>query len=74
MEPEQKPKGIYCCSFCGKNNKEANILVSGPRVYICDRCIELCVNIIRDDHPDFCKKDWVAGQPYDVKKETPNEP
>jgi len=43
------------CSFCGKGEKEVKKLIAGPRVYICDECIELCVDIVRDEvDDDFC--------------------
>ena len=34
------------CSFCGKSQKQVIKLIAGPGVYICDECIELCVEII----------------------------
>ena len=36
------------CSFCGKTQAESNKLVSGPSVHICDECVDLCADIIRD--------------------------
>ena len=35
-----------CCSFCGKPQEEAEKIVAGPGVCICDECIDLCVNIL----------------------------
>lgn len=40
---------ILYCSFCGKSQHEVRKLVAGPAVYMCDECIELCVDIIYDD-------------------------
>ena len=37
------------CSFCGKNQNEVNKLIAGPSVFICDECVELCMEIIRDE-------------------------
>ncbi len=37
-----------CCSFCGKPQSQVRQLISGPDVYICDECIELCADIVRD--------------------------
>ena len=37
------------CSFCGKNQKQVRKLIAGPRVYICDECIELCNEIIEEE-------------------------
>jgi ATP-dependent Clp protease ATP-binding subunit ClpX len=41
------------CSFCGKSQDQVRRLVAGPSVYICDECIELCSDIIRDDFEDL---------------------
>jgi len=41
-----KPTNLTLCSFCGKSHAEVNRLISGPGVYICDHCIELCKKII----------------------------
>ena len=38
------------CSFCGKSQKEVKKLIAGPTVYICDECVELCMDIIREEH------------------------
>ena len=37
------------CSFCGKSQKQVIKLIAGPGVYICDECIELCVEIIEEE-------------------------
>ena len=37
------------CSFCGKSQKQVIKLIAGPGVYICDECIELCVEIIDEE-------------------------
>ena len=39
------------CSFCGKSQKQVKKLIAGPAVYICDECIDLCNEIIRDELP-----------------------
>ena len=38
------------CSFCGKSQHEVRKLIAGPTVFICDECIELCMDIIREEH------------------------
>lgn len=38
------------CSFCGKSHREVRVLVSGPRVFICDECIGLCQDIVEEHH------------------------
>jgi hypothetical protein len=39
-------KRLYRCSFCGKSQEQVKTLVSGPGVFICDECIQLCQTII----------------------------
>ncbi len=41
-------KMLYC-SFCGKSQHEVRKLIAGPSVYICDECVELCNDIIREE-------------------------
>lgn len=41
--------GNLTCSFCGKNQREVKKLIAGPSVYICDECIDLCNDIIREE-------------------------
>lgn len=36
------------CSFCGKLVDEIEILISGPNVYICNECVDLCVEVLKD--------------------------
>ena len=43
-------KTLYC-SFCGKSQHEVKKLIAGPSVFICDECIDLCNEIIRDEVP-----------------------
>ena len=52
--PEKKGSNgekILYCSFCGKSQHEVKKLIAGPSVFICDECIELCNDIIRDEVP-----------------------
>jgi ATP-dependent Clp protease ATP-binding subunit ClpX len=51
--------GNLTCSFCGKNQREVKKLIAGPSVYICDECIDLCNDIIREEGA----KAGVAGTP-----------
>jgi hypothetical protein len=43
------------CNFCGKFHLEVKKMIAGPDVMICDECIGLCVDMIREQYPDFCK-------------------
>lgn len=42
-------KGILHCSFCGKSQHEVKKLIAGPTVFICDECVDLCTDIIREE-------------------------
>ncbi len=43
-------KNTLFCSFCGKSQHEVRKLIAGPTVFICDECVELCMDIIREEH------------------------
>ncbi len=47
-EVDSKDKQLFC-SFCGKNQAEVKKLIAGPSVYICDECVSLCNDIIKED-------------------------
>jgi len=42
-------KNILYCSFCGKSQHEVRKLIAGPTVFICDECVELCMDIIKEE-------------------------
>ena len=43
-------KNILYCSFCGKSQHEVRKLIAGPTVFICDECVELCMDIIKEEN------------------------
>jgi ATP-dependent Clp protease ATP-binding subunit ClpX len=43
-------KNTLYCSFCGKSQHEVRKLIAGPTVFICDECVELCMDIIKEEH------------------------
>ena len=47
--PEDSNDKHLFCSFCGKSQHEVRKLIAGPQVYICDECIELCMEIIKEE-------------------------
>ena len=47
---EKNSKNILYCSFCGKSQHEVRKLIAGPTVFICDECVELCMDIIKEEN------------------------
>ena len=54
--------GNLTCSFCGKSQREVKKLIAGPTVYICDECIDLCNDIIREEGQKAGTTGTGAGQ------------
>ncbi len=50
--PKQDNNKQYRCSFCGKNQDQVKRIIAGPGVYICDECVELCGEIIKEEMDD----------------------
>ena len=49
-------KNTLYCSFCGKSQHEVKKLIAGPTVFICDECVELCMDIIKEESKDTLVK------------------
>ncbi|MFY7906006.1 MAG: ATP-dependent Clp protease ATP-binding subunit ClpX [Burkholderiaceae bacterium] len=68
-------KTLYC-SFCGKSQHEVKKLIAGPSVFICDECIDLCNDIIRDELPNLKsvdgKVDDALPTPTELKRNLDN--
>ena len=81
MKKSDKPeKNDLFCSFCGKSQHEVKKLIAGPTVFICDECVELCMDIIKEENKtnivrskvgvppprDICDvlNDYVIGQSF----------
>ncbi len=52
----EETKSTLYCSFCGKSQHEVKKLIAGPTVFICDECIELCLDIIKEENKTSLKK------------------
>jgi ATP-dependent Clp protease ATP-binding subunit ClpX len=77
---KEDSKNVLYCSFCGKSQHEVRKLIAGPTVFICDECVELCMDIIREEQKttlvkskegvptpgDICSilDDYVIGQEH----------
>lgn len=64
----RKNEGTPVCSFCGRSGDEVEKLIAGPGVYICNECIEVCSNILREE----LKADKKKAAPH-FKLPTPEE-
>lgn len=64
-----KDNGTLKCSFCGKGQKEVKKLIAGPGVYICDECIDLCMDIIDEEKEKetAVKGTFKVPRPLDIK-------
>jgi hypothetical protein len=49
-------KNTLYCSFCGKSQHEVRKLIAGPTVFICDECVELCMDIVREENKSSLTK------------------
>ena len=67
MADKSSTDKLLYCSFCGKSQHEVRKLIAGPTVFICDECVELCMDIIREEHKTTLVKsrDGVPG-PRDI--------
>ncbi|HPF47248.1 MAG: ATP-dependent Clp protease ATP-binding subunit ClpX [Alphaproteobacteria bacterium] len=62
-------KSTLFCSFCGKSQHEVKKLIAGPTVFICDECVELCMDIIREEgQASITKSDSGVPSPADIRK------
>ncbi len=60
---------VLYCSFCGKSQHEVKKLIAGPSVFICDECIDLCNDIIRDEVPAEAAEDKATKSDLPVPSE-----
>jgi len=60
---DKNNKNILYCSFCGKSQHEVRKLIAGPTVFICDECVELCMDIIKEENKDSFLNNNQEGVP-----------
>ena len=64
---DKNNKNILYCSFCGKSQHEVKKLIAGPTVFICDECVELCMDIIKEENKDtFAKNNEGVPTPQEI--------
>jgi len=66
----EKDSKILNCSFCGKNQHEVRKLIAGPSVFVCDECVELCNDIIKEEllEADATGSDHELIKPKEIKE------
>jgi len=62
-----------CCSFCGKSQSEVKKLIAGRGVYICDECIQVCINIVADEMEEIEKENAPAVSSANGELPTPSK-
>lgn len=77
MSKDKKGKDedkLLYCSFCGKSQNEVRKLIAGPSVYVCDECVELCNDIIRDEllEDEKAVGNGALPKPKEIKLELDN--
>ena len=69
MQENKNSKNTLFCSFCGKSQHEVRKLIAGPTVFICDECVELCMDIIKEENKSLSsKKDSTIESPRELFK------
>jgi len=64
----QRDGDVLRCSFCGKSQHEVRKLIAGPTVYICNECVEVCLDIIAEDRVHEAKsRQQVLPKPHEIK-------
>jgi len=64
----QRDGDVLRCSFCGKSQHEVRKLIAGPTVYICNECVEVCLDIIAEDRVHEAKsKQQRLPKPHEIK-------
>ena len=62
---------LLYCSFCGKSQHEVRKLIAGPSVFICDECVELCNDIIREELDERAERGRdKLPKPHEIKNVT----
>ena len=70
MSEDNKDGGstkLLYCSFCGKSQHEVRKLIAGPSVFVCDECVELCNDIIREEIKEISPKEDKESLPTPIE-------
>ena len=65
--------GEILCSFCGRPQSQVRRLIAGPDVYICDECIDLCLEILQEEAAEEAMSSSHPGEDTDLRLPTPKE-
>jgi ATP-dependent Clp protease ATP-binding subunit ClpX len=69
MTKKNGPGDVLRCSFCNKSQRDVKKLIAGPTVYICDECVDICLDIIAEDRVlDQSKPETKLPKPREIKE------
>jgi ATP-dependent Clp protease ATP-binding subunit ClpX len=66
-DKSKEDEKLLYCSFCGKSQHEVRKLIAGPSVFICDECVELCNDIIREEMEEKSSEGGKLPKPHEIK-------
>ena len=67
-DKSKEDEKLLYCSFCGKSQHEVRKLIAGPSVFICDECVELCNDIIREEMEEKSAENNRLPKPHEIKE------
>ncbi len=67
MSKKESSDEVLRCSFCNKSQREVKKLIAGPTVFICDECVDICLDIIAEDRMLEQQQDTTLPKPREVK-------
>ncbi|MEM9292687.1 MAG: ATP-dependent Clp protease ATP-binding subunit ClpX [Acidobacteriota bacterium] len=67
MPKKESGDEVLRCSFCNKSQREVKKLIAGPTVFICDECVDICLDIIAEDRMLEQQQDTTLPKPMEIK-------